>query len=114
MNNSTIQQFKKLSFPTAFITFILICFFHSNSYGQVSRIGSVSFGTTSKSTCRPESGNTTVTYTTPSTRSANGTVNGTSTLTGLPTGVTASSLAGFTATGGTAFPNRTLTLAISP
>jgi hypothetical protein len=95
------------------ILVIAASFLLLNTYAQgVSKIGSVSVWPT-RTVCIPQSGTTTVTYTIGSVRSANGTFNGTYTVSGLPVGVTASAIPGFTANGNTAFPNRTLTLTIS-
>src|ERR1041385_7212894 len=78
------------------------------------RIGSVTITPGTNTTCVPSGVNTTVSYTVQANRAANGTVNGGFTVSGLPAGVTANTLAGFTQGGGTPFPSRTLTLTISP
>src|SRR5688572_8416084 len=78
------------------------------------RVSTVTFNPLSQTACVPLSGTTTVSFTIQSARGNNGTVNGVFTIYGVPSGVTASPLAGFTSNGGNAFPNRTLTLTISP
>jgi len=82
------------------------------SYGTP-RINTITFTPLTQTACIPASGTVSVSYVLHAVRGQNGTVVGTYAISGLPSGVTANSISGFTSTGNNSFPDRTLTLNIS-
>ncbi|MBK5284959.1 MAG: HYR domain-containing protein [Bacteroidia bacterium] len=93
-------------------TAVLGLFITGASYGSP-RINTITFDTSSLTACIPAVGTVSVSYTVHSVRGKNGTINGVYVLSGLPAGVTADAIAGFTSIGNNPFPDRTLTLNIS-
>jgi phosphatidylethanolamine-binding protein (PEBP) family uncharacterized protein len=77
------------------------------------RIQTITFNPLSQSACIPATGSVSVSCVLSAVRGQNGTVVGVYEITGLPSGVTANPVTGFTATGNNPFPTRTLTLNIS-
>lgn len=77
------------------------------------RISTITFTPLTQTACIPASGTVSVSYLLRAVRGQNGTVNGVYVISGLPSGVTANPIPGFTATGNNPFPDRTLTLNIS-
>lgn len=111
--NSVNKQQIKHNVGLITSAFFLIYISIATVFGQPARIGTVTLTPSLQTTCIPSSGNTTVSYTIKSTRLNNGIVNGVFTISGVPSGVTASTLAGFTSTGSNTFPDRILTLTIA-